>query len=88
MENEYNIIVNLSLTLLIFHAKFNMTGFILVKYIDLATMASMSVFVLFVALVKAFDRVVREIVFGFPDGTGDPRAYLLSLGLTNDKPLR
>ena len=53
--------------------------------LDLATLAALSVFILFVDLVKAFDRAVREIVFGFPDGVTDPMEYLTSLGLDNDQ---
>ena len=38
---------------------------------DLASMSSLSIFILFVDLVKAYDRIVREIVLGFPDGVND-----------------
>ena len=60
-------------------------GHVIRSLLDLAALASLSVFVLFVDLVKAFDRVIREIVFGFPDGVTDPLEYLLSLGLDNEQ---
>ena len=48
-------------------------------------MVSLSVFVLFVDLVKAYDRIVREFVFGLPDGVTNPLEYLRSLGLTDEQ---
>ena len=36
-------------------------------------------------LVKGFDRVVRELVFGWPAGVEDPSAYLAQLGLKPDQ---
>ena len=53
--------------------------------LDLANLARLSIFILFIDLVKAFDRVIREIVFGFPDGVDEPLEYLLTLGLTEDQ---
>ena len=41
-----------------------------------------SFFVLFVALVKAFDRVNRELVFGIPPGVTDVNKHLSELGLS------
>jgi len=60
-------------------------GHVIRSLLDLATLASLSVFVLFIDLVKAFDRVVREIVFGFPDDVDDALAYLYGLGLNHDQ---
>ena len=41
-----------------------------------------SIFILFLDLVKAFDRVIREIVLGWPPSLSTtPRKYLESLGL-------
>eukprot|EP00973_Karenia_brevis_P086679 12019149-Karenia_brevis.AAC.1 len=43
-----------------------------------------SIFVLFVDLVKAFDRVVREIALGWPNSLATcPLQYLQSLGLSS-----
>ncbi|CAK0851528.1 unnamed protein product, partial [Prorocentrum cordatum] len=44
---------------------------------------SVSCFVWFVDLVKAFDRVVREIVLGWPHAATDPEQYLRDLGLSD-----
>jgi len=50
--------------------------------IDMAAHSNMSVFVLFVDLEKAFDRIVRELVLGFPQGMiGDRSDYLAGIGL-------
>ena len=43
------------------------------------------IFVLFIDLVKSFDRVIREITLGWPAEATDSRAYLLSLGLSDDQ---
>eukprot|EP00973_Karenia_brevis_P002825 383944-Karenia_brevis.AAC.1 len=44
---------------------------------------SLSVFVLFVDLTKAFDKVIRQIVFGWGTAEPDDRVqYLMSLGVT------
>ena len=45
----------------------------------------MSFFVLFVGLVKAFDQVIREVVFGIPSGVTDVKKHLRDLGLTETK---
>eukprot|EP00973_Karenia_brevis_P020707 2844910-Karenia_brevis.AAC.1 len=43
---------------------------------------SLSIFVLFIDLVAAFDGVVRELVMGLPHNLeSDPLGYLCSLGL-------
>ncbi|CAK0811430.1 unnamed protein product [Prorocentrum cordatum] len=47
--------------------------------------AGRSSFAWFVDLVKAFDRIVREVVLGWPCGATDPEAYLASLGLNPDQ---
>ena len=44
-----------------------------------------SFFVLFVDLVKAFDQVIREVVFGIPSGVTDVKKHLRDLGLTETK---
>ena len=49
---------------------------------DYAALADLSVCVLFVDLVKAFDRILRELIFGFPQGVTDKFPYLTSLGLS------
>ena len=50
-----------------------------------AAAAKLCIFILFIDLVKAFDRVIREITLGWPAGATDPRAYLKSLGLSDDQ---
>ena len=55
------------------------------SFIEMCLLNASSYFILFVDLVKAFDRVVRELVMGWPSGVTDPREYLLSLGLTNEQ---
>ena len=53
--------------------------------IDHAAMHGLSVFVLFVDLEKAFDRVVRELVLGFPQGmVGTKHEYLSGIGLSSE----
>jgi hypothetical protein len=47
-----------------------------------ATIAKLSIFILFIDLVKAFDRIIREITLGWPAGVNDARTYLRSLGLS------
>ena len=45
-------------------------------------MLGISIFVLFVDLVKAFDKIIRQVVYGWGDcRPGDPAAYLISLGV-------
>ena len=49
--------------------------------IDVAKLQRLSVFVLFIDLVKAFDRVIRQLVLGWGDRPpGDPAAALEALG--------
>ena len=51
--------------------------------LEYASLARLSIFILFLDLEKAFDRVVREYVFGMPQGCQEhPRDYLSRLGLT------
>ena len=53
--------------------------------IDYAKIMGMSIFVLFLDLEKAFDKVVREIVLGWPQNISvAPIEYLLGLGLPSD----
>jgi len=53
--------------------------------IDFAFTMSMSIFILFVDLVKAFDQALRELVMNFPHGVGQAHDakidYLVSIGL-------
>ena len=50
--------------------------------LDYAAAFKLSIFILFADLVKAFDKVLRELVFGFPQGLETSRvAYLESLGI-------
>eukprot|EP00973_Karenia_brevis_P085828 11905929-Karenia_brevis.AAC.1 len=52
------------------------------SFIDYANMAKLSFFVLFLDLIKAFDRIVRELVFGWPpDVPSDHAQYLTDLGI-------
>ena len=51
--------------------------------LDYARIAGLSACVVFVDLVKAFDRILRELIFGFPQGVIDHLAHLLSLGLND-----
>ena len=47
-----------------------------------SVMLEVSIFVLFVDLVKAFDKVIRQIVYGWGDGKpDDPKAFLESMGV-------
>ena len=49
---------------------------------DIAEMQNYCTFVLFVDLVKAFDKAVRELVFGWPTSmSSPPEEYLISLGV-------
>ena len=50
--------------------------------IDHAAAHNLSICVVFIDLVKAFDRVLRELIFGFPQGVINREAHLLSLGLS------
>ena len=50
-----------------------------------AAMLKLSIFVLFVDLVKAFDKVIRQLVYGWGDRKpDDPAAYLQSLGVSKE----
>eukprot|EP00973_Karenia_brevis_P062247 8658418-Karenia_brevis.AAC.1 len=45
----------------------------------------MSIFILFVDLVKAFDKVIRQLVYGWGDARpDDPVAFLIGLGVARD----
>ena len=55
------------------------------SFLDYCSIASLSVFILFVDLVKAYDRIVREIVLGWSDDACDPWSYLLQLGLAEEQ---
>eukprot|EP00973_Karenia_brevis_P075162 10441243-Karenia_brevis.AAC.1 len=47
-----------------------------------------SIFVLFLDLIKAFDRVVREVVMGMPEEShGQPVDYLCSIGIKRESAL-
>ena len=45
-------------------------------------LAKRSCFAIFIDLVEAFDRAVREVTLGWPADAVDPAGYLLSLGLS------
>ena len=52
------------------------------SFIDYCSMGDLCFLVLFVDLEKAFDKVIREFLLGFPSTcTQDPLEYILSLGL-------
>ena len=55
------------------------------EVISYAASAKLCLFILFIDLVKAFDRVIREITLVWPAEATDPRAYLKSLGLHDDQ---
>ena len=55
---------------------------VLVTFMEICRKSKKSFFVLFVDLVKAFDRVIRELVFGIPPGVTDVNKYLSELGLS------
>ena len=63
----------------------DMASHIVRTFIAHCTAAKLSMFVLFVDLVKAFDRVIREIVPVWPHDVQDLAAYLASLGLTPEQ---
>ena len=56
--------------------------------LDIASALQWSIFVLFLDLVKAFDRVVRELLLGWPSSAGLTKstrlAYLRSFGLDQE----
>ena len=58
------------------------TTHILVTFVEVCRKRKKSFFVLFVDLVKAFDRVIRELVFGIPPGMTKVSKHLRDLGLT------
>lgn len=58
---------------------------VLSTFVEFCNTAGLSYFVLFIDLVKAFDRVLREIVLGWPDHEGDHAIYLLSLGVSKEQ---
>ena len=58
---------------------------VLLSFIAVCNACAMSYFVLFVDLVKAFDRIVRELVFGWPAYASDPREYLRGIGLNPEQ---
>ena len=55
------------------------------SFLEYCLLASLSYFILFVDLVKAFDRIVRELVLGIPAGVQDPRQFLANLGVEPDQ---
>ena len=54
----------------------------LVTFMENCRKRKKSFFVLFVDLVKAFDRVIRELVFGIPPGVTDVNEHLSDFGLS------
>ena len=51
--------------------------------IDVAAAMSLCIFILFVDLVKAFDRILRELLFGWPSNmTTTPVEHLMALGVS------
>ena len=55
---------------------------ILVTFMEVCKKRKKSFFVLFVDLVKAFDQVIRELVFGIPSGVTDVKKHLRVRGVT------
>ena len=55
---------------------------ILVTFMEIGRKRKKSFFVLFVDLVKTFDKVIRELVFGIPPGVTDVNTHLSDLGLS------
>ena len=54
--------------------------------LDIAAASCLSIVILFVDLVKAFDRVLREIVLGWPQsGASDGVQYLIDMGFNSDQ---
>ena len=54
------------------------------SFLDHARRLRRSVFVIFIDLVKAFDRAVREVTLGWPAGVTDGAAYLRGLGIDRE----
>eukprot|EP00959_Pyramimonas_sp_CCMP1952_P312009 6529740-Pyramimonas_sp.AAC.1 len=60
-----------------------MASHVLHSLIDYACLAKLSIFVLYVDLTKAFDRVVRQLMYGWGDmPSSSHRSHLLSLGVS------
>ena len=58
---------------------------ILQSFIATSVLSSSSVFILFVDLIKAFDRALRELVFGMPPSSStSPTEHFISMGITHD----
>ena len=55
---------------------------VLFTFAEVCRRQKQSFFVLFVDLVKAFDRVIRQLVFRVPPSVTDVRNYLRDVGLT------
>jgi len=55
------------------------------SFIDDCRLLSLSYFILFLDLEKAFDRVIRELLLGLPSGlNADAVTYITNLGLSHD----
>eukprot|EP00973_Karenia_brevis_P073166 10164253-Karenia_brevis.AAC.1 len=53
--------------------------------LDVAAALKLNIFILYVDLVKAFDRILRELLFGWPcNMEGSPMHHLMSLGLSRE----
>jgi len=63
----------------------DMAAFLLQCFIAYCDLHAFSYFVLFVDLVKAFDKVIREVTLGIPPHVDDPYAYLRARGLTDEQ---
>ena len=56
---------------------------ILLTFMEICRKRKKYFFVLFVNLVKAFDKVIRELMFGIPPGVNDVSKHLSDLGQFN-----
>ncbi|CAK0804335.1 unnamed protein product [Prorocentrum cordatum] len=65
----------------------DMAAFLLQCFVPYCDVRGLSYFVLFVDLVKAFDKILREITFCIPPHEPDPYAYLRARGLTHKQAL-
>jgi len=65
----------------------DMAAFLLQSFIAFCDLQSLSYFVLFVDLVKAFDKILREITLGIPGHVSDPYQYLRDRGLSHKQAL-
>ena len=63
----------------------DLASHIVASFLDYCRLGQKSCFVLYLDLVKAFDRVIREVVLGFPDNCDHPDGYLRELGLTDSQ---